>query len=100
MPPKIPVNLSTFTKPQIKSWLESFEVILTDCDGVLWLYNNIIKDSNKVINKFLEHGKKVYFITNNSTKTRDELVEKAKNLEFNVVIVSLTDYVKANEIKA
>lgn len=32
-------------------------------------------------------GKKVYFITNNSTKTRDELVEKAKTLKFNVGMV-------------
>lgn len=97
MPAKVPINLSTFTRAQIKSWIDSFEVILTDCDGVLWLYNNIIKDSNAVINKFLEHGKKVYFITNNSTKTRDELVLKARHMEFNVGIVSCnTDHNRAS----
>jgi hypothetical protein len=31
--------------------------------------------------------KKVYFITNNSTKTRDELAEKARMLNFNVGFV-------------
>ena len=56
--------------------------------GVLWLYNNIINNSNVVINRLLEMKKKVYFITNNSTKTRDELVEKARSMQFNVGIVS------------
>lgn len=55
--------------------------------GVLWLYNNVLKDSNSVINKFVEMQKKIYFITNNSTKTRDELVEKAKMMNFNVGMV-------------
>jgi len=33
-------------------------------------------------------GKKVYFITNNSTKTREELAEKARVMDFNVGFVS------------
>lgn len=32
-------------------------------------------------------NKKVYFITNNSTKTREELAEKSKTLNFNVGLV-------------
>lgn len=30
---KLPINLSTLPKAQIKSWIDSIEVILTDCDG-------------------------------------------------------------------
>jgi phosphoglycolate phosphatase len=56
--------------------------------GVLWRYNNVLNESNKTINRFLDMGKKVYFITNNSTKTREELVEKAHAMNFNVGIVS------------
>jgi phosphoglycolate phosphatase len=48
----------------------------------------VINSSNKVINRLLEMNKKVFFITNNSTKTREELAEKAKTMEFNVGIVS------------
>lgn len=58
------------------------------------MYNNVLRDSNKVVNRLLELGKKVYFITNNSTKTREELVEKARMMEFNVGIVSLEPYLK------
>lgn len=56
--------------------------------GVLWLYNNVINNSNSVINRLLEMNKKVYFITNNSTKTREELADKAKTMNFNVGLVS------------
>jgi ribonucleotide monophosphatase NagD (HAD superfamily) len=53
----------------------------------LWLYNNVIEGSNTVINRLLDMGKKVYFITNNSTKTREELAEKARVMNFNVGLV-------------
>ncbi|CRK94420.1 CLUMA_CG007927, isoform A [Clunio marinus] len=101
MAPKLPINISTFSKSQIREWINSFEVILTDCDGVLWLYNNILKNSNVVINRLLEMGKKVYFITNNSTKTRDELVEKAKTMNFNVGMEGMisTAYLAAQYLK-
>lgn len=71
------------------------------------MYNNVLKNSNDVINRLISMNKKVgdfdlfvdlidqtfrdtqvYFITNNSTKTRDELVEKARTMNFNVGIVS------------
>ena len=44
----------------------------------------MIEGSNDAINNFIEMGKEVYFITNNSTKTRQELAEKAQKLNFNV----------------
>lgn len=37
-----------------------------------------------MINKFQELGKKVYFVTNNSTKTRHEFLEKAHKLGFKI----------------
>ena len=76
------------SKAKVKEWLASFDYVLTDCDGVLWLYNDIIGKAPNVINKFVENGKKVFFITNNSTKTREEFAEKNKALNFNVGIVS------------
>lgn len=52
--------------------------------GVVWLHNSVIEGSNTTINRLKEIGKKVFFATNNSTKTRDEFVEKAHMLEFNI----------------
>lgn len=38
--------------------------------------------SADVVNLFRKLGKRVYYITNNSTKTRDDLVEKCRLLKF------------------
>ncbi|KAL7013591.1 hypothetical protein ACKWTF_015482 [Chironomus riparius] len=97
----LPKNLAKFTKPQMESFFGSFDTVLTDCDGVLWLYNNVIEGSNTVINRLIEMGKKVYFITNNSTKTREELAEKSRVMNFNVGFDNMisTSYLAAQYLK-
>ena len=59
--------------------------------GVLWNGGDVIKDSNAVVNKLQELGKKVFLVTNNSTKSRDEYVAKCAKLGFNCNEVSLDD---------
>lgn len=52
--------------------------------GVLWVHTEAIAGSPDVINKFKDIGKNVFFITNNSTKTRAEFNEKSLQLNFNM----------------
>lgn len=87
MSPISPIRLNSLKKEEVRDWLNSFEVILTDCDGVLWLHNDVIGKSSEVINKLVKIGKRVYFITNNSVKTRDGFAAKAKTMNFNVGVV-------------
>lgn len=86
---------------EVKDWLSNFDAILTDCDGVLWLYSDVIEGSIEVVNKFIHSGRKVYFITNNSTKTREEFLSKAQQMGFCVdtdKIIS-TAHLAANYLK-
>jgi len=66
----------------IKSFVDSFDTVLTDCDGVLWKGNSPIENSPEMIHQFRKLGKKVIYVTNNSTKTRKEYVEKCSDLGF------------------
>uniref|UniRef100_T1JCT4 4-nitrophenylphosphatase n=1 Tax=Strigamia maritima TaxID=126957 RepID=T1JCT4_STRMM len=67
-------------------FINSFDSILVDCDGVLWHGNKPIKGAATTLKKFRDLGKKVFFITNNSTKTRDEFLNKFHALQFEATI--------------
>lgn len=70
--------------PLVKQLLDSVDHVLFDCDGVIWRGDQAIPGATKVINLLKEKGKKVFFLTNNSTKTRKMYADKMTTLGFNV----------------
>ncbi|KAL9702437.1 hypothetical protein quinque_005955 [Culex quinquefasciatus] len=95
-------NLASLSPAEIKDWVGSFDTVLTDCDGVIWVDNNTLPQATDVINKFIENGKQLFFVTNNSTKTRPEFVTKAVKLGFNVGVDNIisTAWLAARYLKA
>ncbi|KAI9526768.1 hypothetical protein NQZ68_036120 [Dissostichus eleginoides] len=67
----------------VKPVLDSVDSVLFDCDGVIWRGDQAIPGASQVINLLKESGKKVFFVTNNSTKTRKMYVEKMTTMGFN-----------------
>lgn len=63
--------------------------------------NNAIHGSPDVINRLQEKGKRVYFLTNNSTKTRSGFLEKAHKLGYNITEETIlsTAYATAQYLK-
>lgn len=97
----MPKNLNEASSDEIKRFLDSFDTVLSDCDGVLWFENDVIKNSDLTMNRFRELGKRVFYVTNNSTKTREELVKKCEKLGFkaNQGDVISTAYLAAEYLK-
>ncbi|XP_053607028.1 glycerol-3-phosphate phosphatase isoform X2 [Plodia interpunctella] len=75
-------NLQEASKDQVQQFLNSFDTVLSDCDGVLWLENNAIPGSADAMNYFRKLGKKIFYVTNNSTKIRSDFAAKAQQLGF------------------
>ncbi|XP_046429548.1 glycerol-3-phosphate phosphatase isoform X1 [Neodiprion virginianus] len=76
------VNLKSLSDEKIYEFLNSFDTVLTDCDGVLWMEMTPIKNSAEVMNKFHDLGRQTFYVTNNSTKTREECLAKCIELNF------------------
>lgn len=77
-------NLLDLSPDEVKAWLDSFDSVITDCDGVLWVYGKAIAGAADAMNNLKSMGKRIYFCTNNSTKTRSELLEKGVQLGFHI----------------
>lgn len=72
--------------------LSDVDVVVFDLDGTIYYGNKIIDGANEVIEFFRRVGKKIFFITNNSSKTRSQIYEKlikiGVNCDFEEVLTS------------
>lgn len=76
--------LTLSDKESLKSLIENNDVFLFDCDGVVWRGNNIINGIVECYNWLKSLNKKVYFITNNSLKSRIGYVKRFHELNINI----------------
>lgn len=66
--------------PNLKKELEKAETILLDMDGVIYVEDSLIKGAKEAIGALREKDKSIIFLTNNSTKTREEFKDRLSNL--------------------
>ena len=75
-------EVSSMSDTEVSTWFNSFDTVMTDCDGVLWVGAEPIPGSPEMINRFRDLGKRVFYVTNNSTKHRREYKTKLDKLGF------------------
>lgn len=73
------MELGNASNAELLAWFDSINTFLLDCDGVLWRATDPIVGVDKTISAIRAAGKRVFFVTNNSTKSRDEYVHKLKH---------------------
>lgn len=90
------------TENNKNEFLQSFDTVLVDCDGVLWHGTVPIPGASDALTKFRKMGKKVFFVTNNSSKTRQEFLGKFHSLRFEASKEDIycTAYAAASYLKA
>lgn len=69
-------KLSSVSEAARLAWLDGVDTVLLDCDGVIWLETTPIEGAAAAIESLKKAGKRVVFVSNNSTKSRDMYVEK------------------------
>ncbi|KAK7428562.1 p-nitrophenyl phosphatase [Neonectria magnoliae] len=64
----------------INEFIDKFDTFLFDCDGVLWSGDHIFEGVPETIALLRSKGKRTVFVTNNSTKSRQEYLKKLTGL--------------------
>lgn len=78
--------------------ISDFDAVFFDLDGTLYEGSKKIPGANSIVNYFRNIGKKVFFTTNNSTKTRKQIYERLVKLGIDVELneVLTSGYIAAN----
>lgn len=63
---------------------DSVDAFLFDCDGVIWKGDKLIDGVSQTLDFLRSKGKKLVFVTNNSTKSRKEFAKKFGSLGISV----------------
>ncbi|XP_064214928.1 uncharacterized protein LOC661964 [Tribolium castaneum] len=72
-------DLTQVTKQEQSDFFNSFDHILCDVDGVIWLFHNNIRGSIEAIQALKKLKKKIIFVSNNATKTHDDYFQQLKS---------------------
>lgn len=86
--------------------LDDFDGVLFDLDGTIYYGETIINGANETINYLRNKDKKIFFTTNNSTKTRKQIFERLKRIGVNCYLEEVltsgflaTTYAKRHKLK-
>lgn len=72
------------TKEQAQAFLDQYEDFLFDCDGVLWQGNHLLPHVPETLQLLRDNGKRLIFVTNNSTKSRQQYTKKFEKFGIHV----------------
>ncbi|QPG74021.1 hypothetical protein FOA43_001340 [Brettanomyces nanus] len=70
------MSIKVTSKEMVQELLDNYDNFLFDCDGVIWLDTTLLPKVLETLDMLRALGKRLIFVTNNSTKTRDEFVAK------------------------
>lgn len=88
--PRVSVRAMAGAKPSRASdedklkMLEKVECLVFDCDGVIWRGDSVIDGVPETLELLRKMGKRLFFVTNNSTKSRAGYLKKFTSLGLNI----------------
>ena len=74
------MSLKIHTKEQSLSILDKYDYFIFDCDGVIWLEDHLLPHSRETLELLKKKSKEVIFVTNNSSKSRNDYLRKFDSL--------------------
>lgn len=69
-------SIKITTAEQVETFLSKYDDFLFDCDGVLWSGSRLLPSVVETLDLLRSRGKRLIFVTNNSTKSRKAYTSK------------------------
>lgn len=82
--PRFPTRASAQPLKDPDQLIDSVETFIFDCDGVIWKGDSLIEGVPETLDMLRSKGKRLVFVTNNSTKSRKQYGKKFETLGLNV----------------
>lgn len=79
-----PTDLKCLSDWKLKAFFNSFDVIFCDCDGVILSQQNVLSGIPDAIYALKQIGKKIMYVTNNTSISRRKMQEIFKRAAINV----------------
>lgn len=76
IPPPPPAAAELLSPQNAAFLIDSVDAFLFDCDGVIWKGDTLIDGAQQTLELLRSKGKKLVFVTNNSTKSRRQYATK------------------------
>uniref|UniRef100_A0A1L8DZF4 Putative pyridoxal phosphate phosphatase n=1 Tax=Nyssomyia neivai TaxID=330878 RepID=A0A1L8DZF4_9DIPT len=73
-------NLLDLSDEEKRKFLNSFDIMMTDCDGVLWNLFEPIPGTGEALNDIEGFGKKLIYVSNNSVRPDSSYEKKIKDI--------------------
>ncbi|KAJ3291824.1 hypothetical protein HK104_005784 [Borealophlyctis nickersoniae] len=71
---------------EIEAFVDSIDTFLLDCDGVIWGGNTLFEGVKEALAYLRAKGKRLLFVTNNSTKSRSAYLKKFESLHLDASV--------------
>ncbi|XP_034671279.1 glycerol-3-phosphate phosphatase [Drosophila subobscura] len=80
-----PRHILELSRQEQRQFIDSFDMVISDCDGVVWLLVGWIPGTGAAVNALKSAGKQIKFVSNNSFRTDEQYMAKFEHIGANNV---------------
>lgn len=77
-------DLSKFSDEDLQKFVDSFDTVLTDLDGVLWVLGSPLDGAKEAVAALEALGKRFFYVTNNATCSVEQYVTNLTRLGYSL----------------
>lgn len=91
MPARKVAHILKLSAKQQREFVNSFDEVLCDCDGVMWLVSSLLPNTGEGVNALKRDGKRVIFVSNNSVRTDEDYAKR-------FIVSGMKDFQMVNQL--